>query len=171
MIQNLATQFGIPLAQAGQAEQPQHKSQTDFTPPIDIIDTPTGYTIHVSLPGAKKEDLSIEYDEAESVLRIAGVVYRPGLDEEMHKGLVVQERSGEVGVFERDVVLGTRASPAGVVVDAIGARLEDGVLRVTVPKVGEREKKAGKKVVVEDEMENEKMDESDGKEFVRVDVQ
>lgn len=153
------------------------------------------YTIHISLPGAKREDISVEYDEGESVLRIAGVVYRPDLDEEMHQGLVVSERSREVGVFEREVRLGTRVAPARVLVDEIKGKLVDGVLKIVVPKVQEEEKGEGekKKVVVEDggmevdddeetvvgEKEKEKGKEedgdgdgsSDGREYVRVDVQ
>lgn len=186
VIQTLASHLGIPLDQI-LPNQPQ--SQVDFTPPIDIITTPAQYIIHISLPGAKKEDLSVDYDSEESTLRVAGVVYRPGVDEEMHRGLVVAERAREVGVFEREVRLGTREDPARVVVEEIEGRLEEGVLRVFVPRaVEEREK--GKKVVVVDDAEmavdGEKenntetlvdMDKgnadssSDGREYVRVDVQ
>jgi HSP20 family protein len=121
--------------------------------------------VHVSLPGAKKEDLSIDYDAGESVLRLAGVVYRPGITEDLHQGLVMEERAREVGVFEREVRLGTRAAPAAVVVEEISAKLEDGVLNVTVPKVQEPEVSQEKKVVVVEEEVNEKdamhLDESD----------
>lgn len=36
---------------------------TDFSPAVDLFDTPTSYAIHVSLPGAKKEDIGVNYDE------------------------------------------------------------------------------------------------------------
>ncbi|RJE19969.1 Hsp20/alpha crystallin family, partial [Aspergillus sclerotialis] len=129
-LQNLATNLGATLEQLF-PNQPhsQAQGQVDFTPPIDIISTSSHYIIHVSLPGAKKEDLSVEYDVEESVLRVAGVVYRPDLDEEMHRGLVVAERGREIGVFEREVRLGTREVPATVLVDGIEGRLVDGVLR------------------------------------------
>lgn len=147
--------------------------QTDFTPPIDIIDTPAEYIVHVSLPGAKKDDLSVEYDGTESVLRVAGVVYRPGVDEDMHAGLVVEERKKEVGVFERLVRLGTAERPAGVDIQGIVGRLEDGVLRVFVPKSKGAEA-TGKKVVIEDdEEEGGSGSETVGEtgEYVRVNVQ
>ena len=48
-----------------------------------------------------------------------------------------ERRDGEVRseVLQRKVRLGSRASPAQVDVDGIAARMEDGVLRVEVPKL------------------------------------
>ncbi|KAJ5615211.1 hypothetical protein N7537_000325 [Penicillium hordei] len=129
----------------------------DFTPSVDVFDTPTKYIVHVSLPGAKKSDLSIDYDADESVLHLAGVVYRPGVNEDMHQALVMEERGQHVGVFEREVRLGTRVAPAFVVVDEISAKLEDGVLNVTLPKIVQDPEVGKKKVIVEDgDLENEK---------------
>lgn len=106
----------------------------DFTPPCDVFDTPDAYVVHLSLPGAKKEDVGVNWDADKSELSVAGVIYRIG-DEEMLKTLAMDER--QVGVFERKVRLGSRANPASVEVDAISARMEDGVLVVKVPKVEE----------------------------------
>lgn len=36
---------------------------TEFSPAADVFDTPTSYVVHVSLPGARKEDIGINYDE------------------------------------------------------------------------------------------------------------
>jgi HSP20 family protein len=41
----------------------------------------------------------------------------------------------KVGAFERKIRLGSLANPANVDVDAITAKLEDGILRVEVPKL------------------------------------
>lgn len=141
-LRGLAEQFGIPL-------NDQSPENSDFVPPVDVFDTPAQYIVHVSLPGAKKNDLSIDYDADESVLRLAGVVYRPDMTEDLHEALVMEERAREVGVFEREVRLGTREAPAVVSVDDISARLEEGVLVVTLPKVI-RQPEPKKKVVVED---------------------
>ena len=103
----------------------------DFTPPADIFDTPDAYVVHVSLPGAKKEDVGVNWDADKSELNIAGVVYRPG-DEEFLKTLALDER--KVGVFERKVKLGSKATPANVDADGISAKMEDGVLLITIPK-------------------------------------
>lgn len=48
---------------------------------------------------------------------------------------MVEEWAQEVGVFEREVKLGTRGEPANVGVDRVFAKLLDGVLVVTLPKI------------------------------------
>lgn len=104
----------------------------DFQPPIDIFDTMDAYIIHVSLPGAKKEDVGANWDADKSELNVAGVIYRPA-DEETLKTLALDER--QVGAFERKVNLGTKLNPAQVDSDGISAKMEDGVLIVNIPKL------------------------------------
>lgn len=104
----------------------------DFTPPADIFDTDSAYIIHISLPGAKKEDVGVNWDADRSELNIAGVIYRPG-DEEFLKTLALDER--KVGVFERKIRLGSQVTPAQVDAEGISARMEEGVLMVTIPKL------------------------------------
>ena len=111
-----------------------NNSSKDFIPPADIFDTPDAYVVHISLPGAKKEDVGVNWDADKSELNVAGVIYRPG-DEEFLKTLALDER--KVGVFERKVKLGSKANPANVDADGIGAKMEDGVLLVTIPKTEE----------------------------------
>ena len=106
----------------------------DFTPPADIFDTPDAYVVHLSLPGAKKEDVGVNWDADKSELNVAGVIYRPG-DEEFLKTLALDER--KVGVFDRKVKLGSKENPANVDADGIGAKMEDGVLLITIPKTEE----------------------------------
>jgi len=121
-------------------------TENSFTPPIDTFSTPTAYILHVALPGAKKEDVGVNWDAEKGVLNLAGVVYRQG-DEDFLKTLSQSER--KVGVFERTVKL-----PPGneekeeVDGDAITAKLEDGILVVTVPKV-EKEWTEVKRVDIE----------------------
>ena len=104
----------------------------DFQPPVDIFDTKDAFIVHVSLPGAKKDDVGVNWDADKSELSIAGVIYRPG-DEETLKTLALDER--EVGAFERKVALGSKLSPAQVDTDGISAKMEDGVLIVNIPKL------------------------------------
>lgn len=104
----------------------------DHTPDADVFDTESSFVVHVSLPGAKKEDVGVNWDSEKSELSIAGVIYRPG-DEEFLKSLAMGER--KVGPFERKIRLGTRATPAHIDADGITAKLEDGILRVEVPKL------------------------------------
>ncbi|ORY05908.1 hypothetical protein BCR34DRAFT_571673, partial [Clohesyomyces aquaticus] len=111
--------------------RPKATEAEDFVPEADIFTTQTEFVIHVSLPGAKKEDVGVNWDAEKSELSIAGVIYRLG-DEEFLKTLDMGER--KVGPFERKIRLGTRANPAQIDEEGITAKLEDGVLRVEVPK-------------------------------------
>lgn len=104
----------------------------DFKPDVDVFDTENAYVVHLSLPGAKKEDVSVSWDAEKSEVSVAGVVHRPG-DEEFLKTLAMDER--KVGAFERKIRLGSLANPAQVDVDSISAKLEDGILRVEIPKL------------------------------------
>jgi HSP20 family protein len=120
--------------QAGtRGAQEQEQGSDDFKPAVDIFDTPTAYIVHLALPGASKEDVGVNWNANDSSLNIAGVVYRPG-DEEFLQTLVHSERK-EVGAFERIVRLGTTSEPVRVIEEEISAKMEDGILRVTVPKV------------------------------------
>jgi len=118
---------------SGETLVPETNDENSFIPPVDIFSTETAYVLHVALPGAKKEDVGVNWDAEKSVLNLAGVVCRQG-DEDFLKSLSKGERT--VGVFERNVRL-----PPGnedkeeVDGDSITAKLEDGVLIVTVPKV------------------------------------
>ncbi|KNG82907.1 putative heat shock protein [Aspergillus nomiae NRRL 13137] len=171
-----------PLMRAHRHYSPETAS---FTPPVDVFVTATQTVVHASLPGAQKSDVSVGYDASRSMLRIAGVVHRPGVDEEMHRALLVGERGRHLGVFEREIPVSHE-----VVVDGVQARLEDGVLKVVLPRVEGEEVLNGSEVEVEmvnadrelstptgshtegeDEEEHEGEDEKVEKEFVKVDIQ
>ena len=131
---------------SGETLVPEADNDDSFVPPIDVFSTERAYVLHVALPGAKKEDVGVNFDSDKGELNVAGVVYRHG-DEEFLKTLSQSER--KVGVFERTVKL----PPVGeekeeVDGDAITAKMEDGVLIVTVPKV-EKEWTEVKKVDIE----------------------
>ena len=129
----MAQQFGVPLD--GDARDAAAAGTDDFTPPADVFDTPEAYVVHVSVPGAKKEDVGVNWDADRAELNVAGVIYRPA-DEETLKTLAVDER--DVGAFARKIKLGA-ANGAAVSVDSDGitAKMQDGVLIVRVPKVEE----------------------------------
>ncbi|MCJ1425612.1 hypothetical protein MMC29_003512 [Sticta canariensis] len=136
-----AAQFGLDNAN----DNKDRSGSKDFRPAADVFDTEDAYVVHVSLPGAKKEDVGVNWDQDKSELSVAGVVYRPG-DEDFLKTLALDERT--VGVFERKIRLGSRANPAQIDADAISARMEDGVLVVQIPKQ-DREYVEVKKVDIE----------------------
>ena len=116
---------------SGGAKDGPSKDSKDFTPPADIFDTEDAYIVHISLPGAKKEDVGVNWDADKSELNVAGVIYRPG-DEAFLKTLALDER--KVGVFDRKVRLGSKNAPAQVDAEGISAKMEEGVLMVTIPK-------------------------------------
>jgi HSP20 family protein len=119
------------LFQPQQQQQGERDSQ-DWSPEADVFDTPNSYVVHISLPGAKKEDIGVNWDPENSELTIAGVVHRPG-DEDFLKTIAMDER--KVGAFERKIRLGTRASPAHVDIDGIFAKHDNGILIIEVPKM------------------------------------
>lgn len=116
-------------------------AEVDFEPRADIFENPSAYTIHLSLPGAKKEDVGVEYEGEHSTLRITGVVHRPEVDEQMMGELVVDGRKRETGVFEKAIRLGTKRDPANIDVAGITAKMTDGVLVVRIPKATPTEQK------------------------------
>ncbi|RDL34648.1 uncharacterized protein BP5553_07776 [Venustampulla echinocandica] len=151
----LAQTFRDYAGQAGfAAGGPQRSGETPedvdtentFIPPIDVFSTEKQFVLHVALPGARKEDVGVNWDEEKGVLNLAGVVYRQG-DEAFLETLTQSER--KVGMFERTIKLppgdGEKEEVDG---DAITAKLEDGILVVTVPKV-EKEWTEVKRVDIE----------------------
>ncbi|KAJ5618113.1 hypothetical protein N7537_003227 [Penicillium hordei] len=102
-----------------------------YKPEVDVFDTPETFVIHVPLPGAKKEDVELNWDPKAVEIIITGVINRPG-SENLVKAIALDER--KVGPFRRNVRLGSRANPPKVDGDSISAKLEDGVLVIEVPK-------------------------------------
>ena len=115
--------------------KPSPAEGVDFDPPADLFDTPSAYLVHVSLPGAKKSDLGVDWIGENSTLRVSGVVHRPNIDENTLQTLAVNGRNQEVGFFEKMIRLGNRKESASVDVAGIKAKLTDGILVVKVPKV------------------------------------
>ena len=135
-LNNLGERIGLDLTAAAEGlglKQPR-STESDFEPRTDIFDSASEYIIHMSLPGAKKSDVGVDWDGEHSHLRIAGVVHRPGVDEAMMSRLVVDGRKRETGVFEKIIRLGTSKDPASINVEDITAKMVDGVLVVRVPK-------------------------------------
>lgn len=117
----------------------------EFNPAVDVFNQEKAYTIHVMLPGAKKQDIGIEWNAETSNLRISGVVHRPG-DEELLKSVAHNE--SKVGYFARAINLGPK-DKVRILKDDITAKLEAGILRITIPKDLKERKKFVKKIVVQ----------------------
>lgn len=104
----------------------------DFSPAADVFSTGEAFIVHVSLPGALKQDIALNWNAETSTLIISGVITRPDLGIE---DLVTITGERQVGAFERKISLGQADDFVKVDEDGITAKLEDGILKVEVPKV------------------------------------
>ena len=111
-----------------------------FTPAADILETATGFELHLALPGVKKEAVSIEFLDGELV--VSGERPNPATPAKdaatasnenpsaAEASVAPRFRRTETsyGAFRRSFRL-----PETVSVKAIGAEFTDGILRVTLP--------------------------------------
>ncbi len=101
-------------------------------PAIDIVEEKDHYTIKADLPGMNQKDIKVELDEG--VLRISGERNEEKKEQDKDNHYRYYERS--FGSFERRFVL-----PREVKEDAIEAKYENGVLKITIPKAETRKAK------------------------------
>ncbi|MGC9320234.1 MAG: Hsp20/alpha crystallin family protein [Armatimonadota bacterium] len=105
------------LDESFQPQQPE--TAPSFSPPVDILAADEEIVILVELPGMSRDDVTVEVDEA--VVTIRG---RRGPAESDGQYFV---RERPTGSFSRSFSMTSRLDP-----DSVAAKLEDGVLRVTV---------------------------------------
>jgi HSP20 family protein len=99
-------------------ESEQADSAPSFSPPVDILAGDEQVVILVELPGMSRDDVSVEVENG--TVTISGA--RAGNGEGRY---FVRERPS--GEFSRSFSLAWELDP-----DSVSAKLEDGVLRVTV---------------------------------------
>lgn len=135
----------------------ENHTHVDFEPRADVFNTDNEYIIHVSLPGAQKPDISVEYNAQTSTVRIAGVVHRPEFSEELNEAIVWNERRQEVGVFERSFkFIPSPSESVDVDAENITAKMVDGVLIVRLPKTEKEDQTETqkKKIVVNEDYDD-----------------
>jgi HSP20 family protein len=91
----------------------------NFVPAVDIEETGDAVIVEVEMPGARREDITLEASPTE--LRISGRV----VDRE--RTGVMRHRARRTGHFSYRLSL-----PAGIDPDAITSTYEDGVLTITL---------------------------------------
>jgi len=99
-----------------------------WTPPVDVEETDGAYVLEADLPGVDRDDVTVELVGNE--LTIRGEV-----KETPHTG-VVRRRTRRSGKFEYWITL-----PDSVDADHVDASLKDGVLKVTVPKAQQAQRR------------------------------
>ena len=107
------------------------RGNNQFLPALDVAEDNNSYTIKADLPGLKKEDVHLSFDNG--VLTIEGE--RKSEEEKREKNYHRIERS--YGKFVRSLNLG-----AQIASDKIQANYKDGVLTITAPKADESKRKA-----------------------------
>jgi HSP20 family protein len=122
--------FAHALGLHGQWQSATGASTPAWAPALDIAERTDAYLVTVELAGVKLDDLEITLEEG--LLTIQGDRHfaNDSSEEQFHR----VERSS--GAFRRSITL-----PAHVEADAVEASMEDGVLRILVPKAEEAKPK------------------------------
>jgi HSP20 family protein len=101
-----------------------------WAPALDIAERTDAYLVTVELPGVKLDDLEITLEDGLLTIQGERQFTSESSEEQYHR----VERSS--GAFRRSITL-----PAHVMTDAVEASMEDGVLRILVPKADEAKPK------------------------------
>ena len=117
----------------------------DILPPYELYDAPELYIVHVVVPGAKKGDIDVSFETATNNVKVSGLIKRPEeIDTAMMDHLITCSR--EVGYFEVAIALDGNDK---VDADGLTAKLEDGILKIELPKISGEDWTEIKKVQIE----------------------
>lgn len=110
------------------SERPRYTASMN----LDIIDNEKDYLVEAELPGFKKEDINISYED--EILTISAEVKKEvdEKEENNEESPKYIHRERVCKRYERKIHLD------GVKVDEIKAKLEDGILKVMIPKSEEK---------------------------------
>lgn len=120
-------------------------------PAIDFYDTPNNYTVVASVAGCSPDEVNIDFDSQTGELTVSGETsysYDSSMDPEesdKHRKDYCKVSERQYGRFSRTIQLPTD-SPINE--DEILADIENGVLKITVPKMEPDKKKEKKKIKV-----------------------
>jgi HSP20 family protein len=122
--------FAHALGLHGQWQSATGASTPAWAPALDITERKDAYLVTVELPGVKLDDLEITLEDGLLTIQGERHVAHDSSEEQVHR----VERSS--GAFRRSITL-----PAHVMADEVEASMEDGVLRILVPKAEEAKPK------------------------------
>ena len=121
----------------GNIFQPTATSQLTM-PKVDIQDTDKSYIVTADLPGVTKEDVSVTYDN--DILTIAAQHHEEKEDKDEDKHFIRKERTSSS--FKRQFVVRNIAK------DSIDAAFENGVLKITLPKVDPKQVESENRIAI-----------------------
>jgi HSP20 family protein len=122
--------FAHALGLHGQWQSATGASTRAWAPALDISERKDAYLVTVELPGVQLDDLQITMEDGLLTIQGERQVASESSEEQYHR----LERSS--GAFRRAITL-----PAHIMADAVEASMEDGVLRILVPKAEEAKPK------------------------------
>ena len=122
--------FAHALGLHGQWQSATGASTPAWAPVLDIAERTDAYLVTVELPGVKLDDLEITLEDGLLTIQGERQFTSESSEEQFHR----VERSS--GAFRRSITL-----PAHVMADEVEASMEDGVLRILVPKAEEAKPK------------------------------
>lgn len=115
--------FGQQQAQTDAEEDTSSVATSNWTPPVDIVETDQGFSIYVDVPGIDPKDIEISMEQG--VLSIQGE--RPLENKDVLKSYKRMERVR--GTFHRRFSLPDTADA-----EKISANGKHGVLEISIPK-------------------------------------
>jgi HSP20 family protein len=101
---------------------PAQKRATRSAPAVDVVETEAGWVVTMDLPGVDKSAVRVRLDGTKLVVSGEAPAREPGQ-------VRVSERA--TGTFRRDFLLPFHVRP-----DAIRCRLQEGLLRIELPRAG-----------------------------------
>lgn len=105
---------------------PGAKRQARFSPEVDVLEDAEGWTLHLEVAGVAREDIHIDLDGTRLTVRGEKRIGRA-------QGATVRVTERVGGKFHREFLL-----PFAVAADRITARLDMGVLEISLPRLGDR---------------------------------
>lgn len=116
---------------------PTRRSTT--APAVNVLESESGYTVKVAAPGLKKDDFNVSLDADGNL----SVKMEKHTDENEKEGRYVR-REWDYSKYEQAFTL-----PDDVDKEKIHASVADGVLTVTLPKVGRQEAKVSRSINID----------------------
>jgi HSP20 family protein len=104
---------------------------TGWAPPLDVHEDKDNFSVHVELPGMKREDIEVTLQDG------ALVISGERKEEKVQEGTEVHRQERFYGKFTRALTL-----PAAVASEKVKAQFKDGILTVTLPKAEEAKPKS-----------------------------